>query len=75
MPKALSGEMLTEPVVLTGRPQHHSFNSRVKACGAQSARFRRNSLRHTRVPAFLLELTGGKFYEGLEGGARLRKSC
>jgi hypothetical protein len=34
MPKARTGEMLTDPVLLTERPQHHSFNRRVKARGA-----------------------------------------
>jgi hypothetical protein len=34
MPKALSGEMLAEPVVLVDGRQHHSFNRRVKARGA-----------------------------------------
>jgi hypothetical protein len=34
MPKALSGEMLADPVVLIGRRQHYSFNRRVKARGA-----------------------------------------
>jgi hypothetical protein len=31
MPKALAGEMLTDPVVLIDRAQHLSFNRRVKA--------------------------------------------
>ena len=31
MPKALSGEMLADPVVLIDGRQHHSFNRRVKA--------------------------------------------
>jgi hypothetical protein len=31
MPKALSGEMLADPFVPIDRPEHHSFNRRVKA--------------------------------------------
>jgi hypothetical protein len=31
MPKALSGEMLADPVAPIGGRQHHSFNQRVKA--------------------------------------------
>jgi hypothetical protein len=34
MPKALSGEMLTDPVVPIDSRQHYSFNRRVKARGA-----------------------------------------
>jgi hypothetical protein len=34
MPKALSGEMLANPVALIDGWQHHSFNRRVKARGA-----------------------------------------
>jgi hypothetical protein len=47
MPKALSGEILADPVVLIDRRQHYSFNRRVKARGAQSAGFWRNSSQHT----------------------------
>jgi hypothetical protein len=31
MPKALSSEMLADPFVPIDRPEHHSFNRRVKA--------------------------------------------
>jgi hypothetical protein len=31
MPNALSGEMLADPFALIDRPEHHSFNRRVKA--------------------------------------------
>jgi hypothetical protein len=31
MPKALSGEILADPIILIDRRQHHSFNRRVKA--------------------------------------------
>jgi hypothetical protein len=30
MPKALSGGMLADPIVLIDTPEHHSFNGRVK---------------------------------------------
>jgi hypothetical protein len=31
MPKALSGEMLADPGALIDGPEHHRFNTRVKA--------------------------------------------
>jgi hypothetical protein len=34
MPKARTGKMLTDPVLLIEKPQHHSFTRRVKARGA-----------------------------------------
>jgi hypothetical protein len=43
--QALSGEMLIDPVLIE-RSQHYSFNRRVKALGAQSACFARNTLQH-----------------------------
>jgi len=46
VPKALSGEILADPVVLIDRRQHYSFNRRVKARGAQSACFERDSSQH-----------------------------
>jgi 7-keto-8-aminopelargonate synthetase-like enzyme len=68
MPKALSGEMLADPVVLIDRRQHHSFKRRVKALGAQSTRFARNSLQH-------IAATYGELEEGISSDARSRRSC
>jgi hypothetical protein len=34
MPEALSGEMHADPFVPIDRPEHHSFDRRVKARGA-----------------------------------------
>jgi len=34
MPEALSGEMHADPFVPVDRPEHHSFDRRVKARGA-----------------------------------------
>jgi hypothetical protein len=34
LPKALSGEIPADPIVLIDRRQHYSFNRRVKARGA-----------------------------------------
>jgi hypothetical protein len=46
MPKALSGEMLADPGALIDGPEHHRFNRRVKARGAQLAGFERTSSQH-----------------------------
>jgi hypothetical protein len=47
VPNALSGEIPADPVVLIDKRQHYSFNRRVKAHGAQSAGFWRNSSQQT----------------------------
>jgi hypothetical protein len=65
MPKALSGEMLADPIVLTDKGKHHSFDRRVKALGAQSTCSERNSLRHA----------AASYGEPARSDARSRRSC
>jgi hypothetical protein len=63
MPKALSGEMLADPFVLIDRPEHHSFNRRVKAAAPNQRASSATLHSILPQPAAILE-------EKINGGAR-----